>query len=60
MSLSFVSASLIDTLVAAEEDAIIGATEVRELLCWAGVGDGVREPVDEAAKGLPCMFALAR
>ncbi len=47
-------------MVAAEEDAIVGATAARELLCGAGVGDGVREPAEETVEGLPCMFVLAR
>ena len=47
-------------MVATEEDAIIGATDARELLCGAGVGDGVQEPADETVEGLPCMFVLAR
>ncbi len=51
MSLRFASASLIDTsLVVAEEDAIIGATDGRVLFCGAGVGDGVRVRVDEAVE----------
>ena len=61
MSLRFASASLIDTsLVAAEENAIIGATDGRELFCGAGVGDGVRVRVDKTVEGLPCLFTLAR
>ena len=61
MSLRFASASLIDIfLVAAEEDAIIGATAGREMFCGAGIGDGVRVRADEAVEGLPCLFALAR
>ncbi len=59
MSLRF--ASLIDTsLVAAEEDAIIGATDGRELTYGADAGDGVRVRVEETEERLPCLVALAR